>query len=167
MRKYDIFGKRIDCKCGYHELLVNRPAQVQQLGELMVNRPAHVQQLGELMSEPVYHQPPTFCRLPLAQWFETVHTNEVLGHLDEMKGIITSTYGRILKLDSTKKITKKLAGGIENTATWMSNIGNELGQVLNSVLTTGEGAGLDDLCQGVVRRYRDAARPSSSATHAE
>ncbi|XP_056458150.1 uncharacterized protein LOC130391786 isoform X2 [Gadus chalcogrammus] len=89
-------------------------------------------------SEPVYQQPPTFSRLPLAQWFETVHTNEVLGHLEELKGVITSTYGRILKLDSTKKITKKLAGGIENTATWMSNIGNELGQVLNSVLTTGE-----------------------------
>lgn len=38
----------------------------------------------------------------------------------------------------------------------MSNIGNEFGQVLNSVLTTGEGAGLDDLCQGIVQRYRDA-----------
>ncbi|ROL44116.1 Zinc finger BED domain-containing protein 1 [Anabarilius grahami] len=37
-------------------------------------------------------------------------------------------------------ITKKLAGGIEDTAAWMTNIGNELGQVLNSVLTTAEGA---------------------------
>ena len=55
-------------------------------------------------SEPVYQQPPTFSRLPLAQWFETVHTNEVLGHLEELKGVITSTYGRILKLDSTKKV---------------------------------------------------------------
>ena len=43
----------------------------------------------------------------------------------------------------------------------MSNIGNELGQALNSVLTTGEGAGLDDLCQGVVRRYRDAGEPEA------
>lgn len=37
----------------------------------------------------------------------------------------------------------------------MSNIGNEFGQVLNSVLTSGEGAGLDDLCQGIVQRYRE------------
>ena len=55
-------------------------------------------------SEPVYQQPPTFSHLLLAQWFENVHINVVLGHLDELKGVITSTYGRILKLDSTKKV---------------------------------------------------------------
>ncbi len=54
------------------------------------------------------------------------------------------------------QLIKKLAGGIEGTATWMTNIANEYGEVLNCVLTTGEGAGLDDLCQGIVRRYRDA-----------
>ena len=32
---------------------------------------------------------------------------------------------------------EKLAGAISETATWMTNIGNEFGQVLNSVLTTG------------------------------
>ena len=53
-------------------------------------------------SKPVYEQPPTFSHLLLAQWFENVHINVVLGHLDELKGVITSTYGRILKLDSTK-----------------------------------------------------------------
>ncbi|KAF1387477.1 hypothetical protein PFLUV_G00079350 [Perca fluviatilis] len=91
-------------------------------------------------SEAVYQLPPPFSPLPLAQFFETVHANDILSHLDELKGVITSTFGRILKLDSTKKITKKLAGGIEGTTT--SNIGNEFGQVLNSVLTTGEGLAL-------------------------
>ncbi len=33
------------------------------------------------------------------------HANEILGHLDELKGVITSTYGSILKLDSTKKVS--------------------------------------------------------------
>lgn len=47
---------------------------------------------------------PPFRPLPLAQWFETVHSNDILSHLDEMKGVITSTYGRILKMDSTKKV---------------------------------------------------------------
>lgn len=56
------------------------------------------------------------------------------------------------------QITKKLAGGIEDSAAWMSNIGNEFGQVLNSVLTTGEGAGLEELCQGIVNRYRNAGQ---------
>ncbi len=58
------------------------------------------------------------------------------------------------------QITKKLAGGIGDTAAWMTNIGNELGQVLNSVLTTAEGAGLEELCQGIVRRYQNAGEQS-------
>jgi len=68
---------------------------------------------------------------------------------------------------NTLQITKKLAGGIEDTATWMTNIGNEYGQVLNSVLTTGEGAGLDELCQGVVRRYMDAGEPEPDAIYVD
>lgn len=49
----------------------------------------------------------------------------------------------------------------------MTNIGNEYGQVLNSVLTTGEGAGLDDLCQGVVQRYRDAGELQPDAIYVD
>ena len=49
----------------------------------------------------------------------------------------------------------------------MSNIGNEFGQVLNSVLTTGEGAGLDDLCQGIVKRYSDAGEPQPDAIYVD
>ncbi|KAI9525194.1 hypothetical protein NQZ68_009402 [Dissostichus eleginoides] len=115
----------------------------------------------------VYMRPPPFSPLPLAQWFETVHANEILGHLEEMKGIITSTYGRILKLDSTKKITKKLAGGIADTATWMTNVSNECGEVLNCVLTTGERAGLEGLCQGIVKRYQDAGEPEPEVIYVD
>lgn len=61
---------------------------------------------GNLSVRPsaVYASPPPFCPLPLAQWFETVHANDVVSHLDELKSVITSTFGRILKLDSTKKV---------------------------------------------------------------
>lgn len=55
-------------------------------------------------SQAAYLPPPPFSPLPLAQWFETVHANDVVAHLDELKGVITSTFGRILKLDSTKKV---------------------------------------------------------------
>ena len=51
-----------------------------------------------------YLPPPPYTPVPLAQWFETAHGNEVLVHRDEMKGVITSTFGKILKLDSTKKV---------------------------------------------------------------
>ena len=55
---------------------------------------------------------------------------------------------------------KKLAGDIRQTASWMTNVSNEDGLVLNSILTTGEGAALRDMCQGIVRRYRDAGEPA-------
>ncbi len=41
----------------------------------------------------------------------------------------------------------------------MCNVGNERGEVLNSVLTTGEGDALEALCQGLVQRYKDANEP--------
>ncbi|XP_030219179.1 uncharacterized protein LOC115548574 [Gadus morhua] len=120
-----------------------------------------------VLSAAIYPPPPPFRPLPLAQWFETVHSNDILSHVEEMKGVITSTYGRILKMDSTKKVTKKLAGEIGDSAAWMSNIGNEFGQVLNSVLTAGEGAGLEELCQGVVTRYRNAGQPEPEAIYVD
>ena len=38
----------------------------------------------------------------------------------------------------------------------MTNVANEHGEVLNSVLTTGERAGLNKLGQGIAKRYADA-----------
>lgn len=49
----------------------------------------------------------------------------------------------------------------------MTNIGNEFGQVLNCVLTTGEGAGLDELCQGIVKRYMDAGEPEPEVIYVD
>lgn len=49
----------------------------------------------------------------------------------------------------------------------MTNVGNEYGQILNSVLTTGEGVGLDDLCQGIVQRYKAAGEPQPEAIYVD
>ncbi|XP_041483787.1 uncharacterized protein LOC121430546 [Lytechinus variegatus] len=49
----------------------------------------------------------------------------------------------------------------------MTNVANERGQVLNSVLTTGEGAGLDALCQGIVERYKDALEPEPDVIYVD
>ncbi|XP_035990887.1 uncharacterized protein LOC118562569 [Fundulus heteroclitus] len=59
-------------------------------------------------------------------------------------------------MDSTKKVTKKLAGAAANTAGWCTNVGNEHGQVLVSVLTAAEGHGLWPMAAGLMRRYREA-----------
>ena len=55
------------------------------------------------------------------------------------------------------QIVKKLAGEAKGTAAWCTNIGNEDGQVLMSVLTCEEGyGGLGPMVDGIVNRYATA-----------
>ena len=51
-----------------------------------------------------YQNPPPFQPLPQASWFTTVHSYDIASHVEEMKAVITSTYGCVLKIDSTKKV---------------------------------------------------------------
>jgi len=46
-------------------------------------------------------------------------------------------------------VTRKLAGTAAGTAAWATNVGNEHGQILMSVLTAAEGAGLSDMAAGL------------------
>ncbi|CAL8402809.1 unnamed protein product [Arctogadus glacialis] len=62
-------------------------------------------------------------------------------------------------MDSTKKIVRKLAGQARSTASWATNVGNEHGHVIMSVLTASEGWGLMKMRPGLVRRYKDAGVP--------
>ncbi|XP_061745496.1 uncharacterized protein LOC133544310 isoform X1 [Nerophis ophidion] len=96
--------------------------------------------------------------LPSVSSLLSVYVREVLPLMEHPKARITSTFGSILKMDSTKKMTKKLAGEAAGTAAWVTNVGNELGQVLMSVLTAAEGGGLLAMAQGLMRRYREAGR---------
>ena len=53
--------------------------------------------------------PPKFVMIPTAQWLLTAYVQNIMPRLDEMKSSITSTFGSIIKMDSTKMVTKKLA----------------------------------------------------------
>ena len=57
------------------------------------------------------------------------------------------------------QVTKKLGGNTAGTASWATNVGNELGQVLSSVLTDSEGDGLSDMVTGFLERYRNSHVP--------
>lgn len=57
------------------------------------------------------------------------------------------------------QVTRKLAGAAHQTAAWVTNVGNEFGQVLTSVLTAGEGSGLRSMASGIVCRYELANIP--------
>ena len=51
---------------------------------------------------------------------------------------------------------KKLGGRAAGTASWVTNVGNEYGQVLISVLTESEGDGLGEMAAGLMKRYEVA-----------
>ncbi|XP_070403005.1 uncharacterized protein [Nothobranchius furzeri] len=105
--------------------------------------------------------PPQMPPVPSPVWLLTIYGYDVLMRLDEFKARITSTFGSILKMDSTKKVTEKLAGAASVTAAWATNVGNEHGQVLMSVLTCCEGSeGLSKMAAGLMRRYRLAEVPA-------
>ena len=54
-----------------------------------------------------------------------------------------------------------MQGAAANTASWATNIGNERGEVLQSVLTVSEGAqSLQALADGLVKRYQKAGQPT-------
>ena len=65
-----------------------------------------------LIKLPPFVEPPTSPTVPRHRWFMKVYQLDVLQRIDYIKASITSTFGRILKIDSTKKITNKLAGKI-------------------------------------------------------
>lgn len=70
----------------------------------------------------------------------------------------TSVHGSILKIDSTKKVCKKLQGAAANTASWATNVANERGEVVVSVLTESEGdEALRPMANGLMDRYERAA----------
>ena len=112
------------------------------------------------MVSTTFAEPPERSPVPKHRWLMQVYIQDVLHRLDEMKASITSVFGRILKIDSTKKVVKKLAGCPAGTAVWCTNVGNEYGQVLSSVMTTGEGHGLTPMLVGLIKRYTNAQVPS-------
>ena len=100
--------------------------------------------------------PPPCPDLPRPQWLMAVYLRDVMDHVDDVKASLTSTFGSILNLDSTKKLSRKLAGAAACSFQWATDVGNEYGQVLQCVLTTSEGGGLQEMARGLVRRYHDA-----------
>lgn len=99
---------------------------------------------------------PVMTAVPKHRWLMQIYAQDVLSRLDEVKASITSVFGQVLKLDSTKKIVRKLAGQAQSTAAWATNVGNEHGHILMSVLTASEGWGLAKMAEGLVNRYKDA-----------
>ncbi|RVE63408.1 hypothetical protein OJAV_G00135740 [Oryzias javanicus] len=103
-----------------------------------------------------FQEPPKFPDVPSYKWLHVVYSQDILNRCEDIKANITSTYGSILKLDSTREITLKLNGPDRGTAQRLTSVGNEQGQVLISVLSAGEGPALDLMATGLTRRFQAA-----------
>jgi hypothetical protein len=121
---------------------------------------AGLQRMG--LSAPEY-PPATFVAgFPTPKWFMAVYVRDVWSRLPSLLAQVTSTFGAILKVDSTKKVCKKLQGAAANTANWAISVGNERGEIVMSVLTTSESApSLKKMADGLVQRCRGAGEPVS------
>ena len=83
----------------------------------------------------VEFQPPQQPELFLsARWFLATYVRDVWSRFASLQAAVTSTFGLINKIDSTKKICRRLQGASANIAAWVTNVGNERGQVLITVL---------------------------------
>lgn len=104
-----------------------------------------------------YNNPPSFKMPPTYKWFLAVYVRDVWSRLPTLKASLTSVYGSILKIDSTKKITRKLQGKAASSASWCTNVGNERREVLLSLLTTSESlSNLEKMAEGLMNRYTNA-----------
>lgn len=115
-----------------------------------------------------YDKPPEFNGLPSAKWFLAVYTRDVWSRLPLLKACATSVYGNILKIDSTKKITRKLQGTAAKSASWSTNVGNERGEVLISLMTTSESlSNLQIMADGLMDRYEKANQPHPAVLYTD
>ena len=94
--------------------------------------------------------------IPSAKWLLPCYLCDVHSRLDLLKRAATSVYSKILKIDSPKKITRKLQGIEAETANWVTNVGNEKGEIFISVLMASEStAPLKAMADGLVKRYAE------------
>ena len=104
-------------------------------------------------------EPPAFGSFPKAPWFLSAYVRDVWSRLPELLASATNVFGTIIKIDSTKKVCRKLQGRDAGSASWCTNVGNERGEIVASVLTDSESTeSLRRLADGMVDRYKRAGR---------
>jgi len=115
-----------------------------------------------------FSAPPDFEGVPTLYWFLAIYVRDIMTRCKELKRSLASTYGRILKIDSTKKVIKKLAGHARHNATWVTNVGNERGEVLTSVVTSSESAdGLQRMADDIMNRFAAANQPAPEVLYTD
>ena len=104
-----------------------------------------------------YDEAEVFKVMPSAKWFLASYARDVWTRLEQLKAAITSVFGKILKIDATKKICRKLAGEVAKSASFALNVGNERSEIVQSILISSESIlSLQPMADGLVKRYSNA-----------
>ena len=56
----------------------------------------------------VFPEPPEPAVVPSCKWLLSVYSQDILTRLEDIKAKLTSVYGTILKMDSTKKVKQSI-----------------------------------------------------------
>ncbi|XP_034144756.1 uncharacterized protein LOC114832433 [Esox lucius] len=107
-----------------------------------------------------FQAPPPPRELPSARLLRHAFLLAEASNVQDYRSQILSTFGTVLKMDSTKKVVKKLSGEGGGSAEWFTSIGNEHSQIVSFVLTCEESTEkLKPMCLGVMERFRLANQP--------
>ncbi|XDV45331.1 hypothetical protein PO909_013447 [Leuciscus waleckii] len=107
-----------------------------------------------------FEAPPPQRELPSARLLRHAFLLAEANNVQDYRTQILSTFGTVLKMDSTKKVVKKLSGEGKGSAEWFTSIGNEQSQIVSFVLTCEESTEcLRPMCQGVMERFEQANQP--------
>ncbi|XP_037619327.1 uncharacterized protein LOC119484539 [Sebastes umbrosus] len=102
-----------------------------------------------------FQAPPPQRELPSARLLRHAFLLSEANNVQDYRNQILSTFGTVLKMDSTKKVVKKLSGEGHGSAEWFTSIGNEHSQIVSFVLTCEESTQkLEPMCRGVMERFR-------------
>ncbi|KAK3565379.1 hypothetical protein QTP86_007112 [Hemibagrus guttatus] len=82
-----------------------------------------------------FQAPPPPRELPSARLLRHAFLLAEANNVEDYRSQILSVFGTVLKMDSTKKVVKKLSGEGQGSAEWFTSIGNEHSQIVSFVLT--------------------------------
>ena len=82
-------------------------------GELLHRLAHYLGECADFVDRPslfpvVCQEPPEPIDVPTSRWLLSVYGGDILSRLDHIKAGITSTFGSILKMDSTKKVINRV-----------------------------------------------------------
>ncbi|XP_034065909.1 uncharacterized protein LOC117542365 [Gymnodraco acuticeps] len=102
-----------------------------------------------------FQAPPAQKQLPTARLLRHAFLLAEANNVQDYRSQIFSTFGTVMKMDSTKNMVKKLSGQGRGSAEWFTSIGNKYSQIVTFVLTWPYRRG--DNVPGVVRRWYGCA----------